>query len=77
MLYSRYITRIFFNVILFLHIIVIYSCSALALYEMHQIQRPKAAGHDTKLALFLFAAFGIVFPIVYLRWRYPIILFVS
>ena len=43
---------------------------------MHQVRRPKVQGPDVKLALFLFVAFGIGFPIVYLRWRYPIILFV-
>ena len=43
---------------------------------MHQVQRPKVQGPDVKLALFLFIAFGVGFPIVYLRWRYPIILFV-
>ena len=43
---------------------------------MHQVRRPKVQGPDVKLALFLFVAFGVGFPIVYLRWRYPIILFV-
>ena len=43
---------------------------------MHQVQRPKVQGPDVKLALFLFVAFGVGFRIVYLRWRYPIILFV-
>ena len=43
---------------------------------MHQVRRPKVQGPDVKLALFLFVAFGIGFPIVYLRWRYPVILFV-
>ena len=43
---------------------------------MHQVRRPKVQGPDVKLAMFLFVAFGIGFPIVYLRWRYPIILFV-
>ena len=51
-----------------------YRC--VALYEMHQVRRPKVQGPDVKLALFLFVAFGIGFPIVYLRWRYPMILFV-
>jgi len=48
-----------------------------ALYEMHQIQRSKKDGHDKLFGLFLFLSFGIGFPIVYLRWRYPVILFVS
>ena len=56
------------------HVFLNYRC--VALYEMHQVQRPKVQGADVKLALFLFIAFGIGFPIVYLRWRYPIILFV-
>ena len=43
---------------------------------MHQVRRPKVQGPDVKLALFLFVAFGVGFPIVYIRWRYPIILFV-
>ena len=43
---------------------------------MHQVQRPKVQGPDVKLVLFLFVAFGVGFPIVYLRWRYPNILFV-
>ena len=51
--------------------------SSVALYEMHQIQRTKKDGHDIKFGLFLFLLFGIGFPVVYLRWRYPLILFVS
>ena len=56
------------------HLFLNYRC--VALFEMHQVRRPKVQGPDVKLALFLFVAFGIGFPIVYLRWRYPIILFV-
>ena len=57
----------------FIHFVI----RCVALYEMHQIQRTKKEGHDIKFGLFLFISFGIGFPIVYLRWRYPVILFVS